>query len=97
MLDSLALKSVFVIEFACVSLAVRTLAAKVLNSGVVIYLPWLWSFRCFSISLIFVSWLVFLTKLLTSGILFSTAVSADFVPKTLRSGILFSNLVSFIS
>ena len=37
-LDSLASKSVFVIKFACANLALKTLAAKVLNSGVVIYL-----------------------------------------------------------
>ena len=40
-LDSLASKSVFVIKFAWASLALKTLAAKVLNSGVVIYLSWL--------------------------------------------------------
>ena len=37
-LDSLASKSVFVIKFACANLALKTSAAKVLNSGVVIYL-----------------------------------------------------------
>ena len=37
-LDNLALKSVFVIKFACANLALRTSAADVLNSGVVIYL-----------------------------------------------------------
>ena len=37
----------------------------------------------------------FLAKLLTSGILFSTAVNAVFVAKLLTSGILFSNSVSF--
>ena len=36
-LDSLASKSVFVIKFACANLALKT-AAKVLNSGGVIYL-----------------------------------------------------------
>ena len=35
--DSLASKSVFVIRFACVNLALKTQAAKVLNYGVVIY------------------------------------------------------------
>ena len=39
--------------------------------------------------------IVFLTKLLTLGILFSTAVNAVFVAKLLTSGILFSNSVSF--
>ena len=37
----------------------------------------------------------FLSRLLTSGILFSTAVNAVFVAKLLISGILFSNSVSF--
>ena len=35
---SLASKSVFVIKFACASLALKILAAKALSSGVVIYL-----------------------------------------------------------
>ena len=39
----------------------------------------------------------FLTKLLTSGILFSTALNADFVAKPLTFGIAFSNSVSFAS
>ena len=38
----------------------------------------------------------FLTRLLTSGILFSTVVNAVFVAKLLISGILFSNSVSFV-
>ena len=38
----------------------------------------------------------FLTKLLTSGILFSTAVNVVFVAKLLTSEILFSNSVSFV-
>ena len=37
-LNSLASKSVFVIGFACANLALKRLAAKVVNSGVVIYL-----------------------------------------------------------
>ena len=49
-LDSLASKSVFVIKFACTNLALKTSAAKVLNSGVVIYLSWLWLLSLFSIS-----------------------------------------------
>ena len=36
--DSSASKSVFVIKFACVNLALKTLATKVLNSGIVMYL-----------------------------------------------------------
>ena len=35
-LDSLASKYVFVIRFACINLALKTLAAKLLNSGLVI-------------------------------------------------------------
>ena len=52
-LDILVSKSVFVIKFACANLGLKTLAAKVLNSGVVIYLSWLWSVRFFAISVIF--------------------------------------------
>ena len=37
-LDSLVSKSVFFIKFASANLALKTSAAKVLNSGVVIYL-----------------------------------------------------------
>ena len=40
--------------------------------------------------------LFFLTKLLTSGILFPPADNAVFVAKLLTSGILFSNSVSFV-
>ena len=38
----LSSKYVFVIKFACASIAPKTLAAKVLNSGVIIYFTWLW-------------------------------------------------------
>ena len=38
-LDNLASKSVFIIKFACANLALKTSGAKVLNSGVAIYLP----------------------------------------------------------
>ena len=54
-LDSVASKSVFLIKFACANLALKILAAEVLNSGVVIYLSWLWSVRFFSVSVIFAS------------------------------------------
>ena len=37
-LDNLASKSAFVIKLACANLALKTSAAKVLNSGVAIYL-----------------------------------------------------------
>ena len=49
-LDTLLSKSVFVTKFACANLALKTSAAKVLNSGVVIYLSWLWLLSLFSIS-----------------------------------------------
>ena len=51
-LDSLASKSVFVVQFASANLALKTSAAKVLNSGVVIYLSWLGSVSLLSSSLI---------------------------------------------
>ena len=37
-LDSLASKPVFAIKFACAILALKTLSAKALNSGILIYL-----------------------------------------------------------
>ena len=37
-LDNLASKSIFVIKFACANLALKSLAAKVLNSEVATYL-----------------------------------------------------------
>ena len=87
-LDNLSSKSVFATKLACANLALKTLAAVVLNSGLVIYFLWLWSVSFFSISVIFVSRSVFLTKLLISGILFSTTVNAEFVAKPLILGIL---------
>ena len=71
----------FVTKFARGNLALKTPATEVLNSGVVIYLSWLWLLSLFSIS-------VFLTRLLTLGILFSTVVNAVFVAKSLTLGIL---------
>ena len=47
-------QSVLVIKSACANLALKTLAAKVLNSGVVIYFSWLWLVIFFSISVMFV-------------------------------------------
>ena len=85
-LDNLAWKPVFVIiKMACANLALKTPAANLLNSKVSIYLSWLWLLSLFSISVIFVGF--FLTRLLTSGILFSTLVNAVFVAKLLISGI----------
>ena len=45
----------------------------------------------FSVSLIFVLWSVFLTKLVISGILFSTAVRAAVTAKLVILGIFFLN------
>ena len=90
-LDSLASKSVFVIKFAYANLAAKFSAANLLNSGVVIYLSCLWAVSFFSSSLIFVSYSVFLTKLLAIGISFSTADNAEVVTKPPILGILFSN------
>ena len=67
-LDSFASKFVFVTKFACANLALETSAPEVLSSGVVIYWSWFWSVSFFSISVIFVLWSVFLTKLLILGI-----------------------------
>ena len=80
-LDNLAWKSIFITKFVLDNLALKTSAAKVLNSKVVIYLSSFWLLSLFSIS-------VFLTRLLTLGILFSTVVNAVFVAKLLISGIL---------
>ena len=54
-LDSLASESVFVIKFVCTNLALKTSAAKILSSGVVIYLSWLLSVSFFPMSVIFTS------------------------------------------
>ena len=86
-LDSLTSKSVLVIKFACANLALKT-AANLLNSGVIIYFSQLWLLNLFSVSVIFVLWSVFLTKLLTLGILVSAVVNANVVAKLLMSGIL---------
>ena len=54
-LDSLTAKSVFVIKFACASLATKFSAANFVNFGVVIHFSCLRSESFFAISLIFVS------------------------------------------
>ena len=54
-LDNLASKSVSVIAFACANLVLKTSTAKVLNSGVAIYLSWLWLLTLFYISLTLIS------------------------------------------
>ena len=48
----------------------------------------IWSVSFFSVSVIFVLQSIFLTKLLTLGILFSTTVNAEVVTKPLILGIL---------
>ena len=74
---------------ACDNLALKTSAVKVLNSAVVIYLSWLWLLSLFSISVTLLLQF-FLTRLLTSGILFSTVVNVVFVTNLLTSEILSS-------
>ena len=54
MLCSLTSKSVFVTKSASANLALKLLAAKILNSGEEIYFSWLGSLTLFSISLLFV-------------------------------------------
>ena len=51
----------------------------------------LWSVIFLPSSPIFVSWAVFLTKLLTLGALFSAAVNVEVVTEPLIFGILFSS------
>ena len=86
--------SILVAKFACVHLAAKFPANSLLNSGVVIYLSWSWSVIFFSISIIFVLLSVFLTKLLTLGILFLATVKAVVLAKLVMLGIL--PLISFI-
>ena len=101
---SLSSKSVFftklaisflLAKFACFSLAVKFSDVNLSDPWVVIYLSWPWSIEVlFSVSLIFVLQSVFLSKLLTLGTLFSTAVRAVVVGKLVISGI--SLLISVI-
>ena len=80
-LDKFASKSVFVTKFASADLAAKFSPVNLLNSGVVIYLSSLWSVIFFSISLTFFVIVSFFTRILTLGILFSTAVNTDVVAK----------------
>ena len=73
---TLVSKSVFFTKFAFANLAANPLAVKLLN------------YEFSFLFLIFCVIICFLTKLLTSGILFSTAVNADLVAKLLILGIL---------
>ena len=79
--------SLLLAKFTCFSLAVNFSAVNLLHSEVVIYLSWSWSVILFSILLIFSIVSFFLTKLLTLGILFSTAVRAVLVAKLVILGI----------
>ena len=80
-------------KFCCFNLKAKDSAATLLISGAAIYLSWLWSVIFFSVSLTFVLWSVFLTKLQILGILFSTAVRVLAVAKLVIRGI--SPLTSF--
>ena len=68
--------SLFLAKLACLVLKQSFCDVNLVNSEVVIYLSWLWAVILFSISLIFVLYSIFLTKLPTLGILFSTALRA---------------------
>ena len=81
-------------KFACFNLKEKIYVVNLLNSGVIAYLSWLESAIFFSVLLVFVFWSVFLTKLLSLGILFSTAVRTVVVAKLVILGI--SNLASFV-
>ena len=85
-----AWKFVFGIKFACASLAARTSAVNLFNSGVEMYLSWLWTATFYSVSLNLDIQSVLLTKILTSCISFSTAVNAEVVVKPTILGILLS-------
>ena len=80
----------FVIKFSCTNLEEKTSTVNLSNSGVVMYLPWLWSVAFILILLILVPQSIFLTKVLTSGILFSTVDNSESVAKTLILDILLS-------
>ena len=84
-LDSLASKPAFVIKFSCADLPLKALEVKVLNCGVVINLSSSWSASFFSSSLILCH-SVFLPRLFTLGILFSTAGNAVLLAKLPTSG-----------
>ena len=96
-LISLVLKSVFVTKFPWANPAAKLFTIKLLNYELVIYLSWSQSVTFFSNFTYFCVIICFLTKLLTSGILFSTAVNLDLAPKPLILGILpsFSVLLVF--
>ena len=80
-------------KFACANLAAKYSVVNLLNSEVVLYLSWSWSVIFFSILPDF-CYSHFLTKLLTLGILFSTALRAVVLTKLLILSVL--PLTSFI-
>ena len=82
-------------KLACFGLELKFSVVNLLNSWVVTYSSWSWSVVILiSISLIFVLWSDFLTKLLTSGTLFSTAVRPVVIATLVISGI--SSLTPFV-
>ena len=81
----------FLAKFARNNLPAKFSAVSLLNSKVVIYLSWSRSVNVFSVSPMFVLSLVFLTKLLTLGTLFSTAVRVIIVARLLIQGTLSVN------
>ena len=80
-------------KFACANLAAKYSVVNLLNSEVALYLSWSWSVIFFSILPDF-CYSHFLTKLLTLGILFSTALRAVVLTKLLILSVL--PLTSFI-
>ena len=76
--------SALVAKFACFNLAVEFSAVNLLNSWAVLYLAWSGSVIFFSISLILVLKLVFLTKLLVSVVW----IALTFLINSLYSGFL---------
>ena len=81
----------FLAKFDHNNLPAKFSAVSLLNSQVVIYLSWSRSVNVFSVSPMFVLSLVFLTKLLTLGTLFSTAVRVIIVARLLILGTLSVN------
>ena len=81
----------FLAKFARNNLPAKFSAVSLLNSKVVIYLSWSRSVNVFSVSPMFILSLVFLTKLLTLGTLFSTAVRVIIVARLLIQGTLSVN------
>ena len=73
-------------KFACTNFAIKCSDVNLLNSWLVIYLSWS-VVILFSISLMFVLYSDLLTKLLTLGILLSTAVRAAVSAKLVILGI----------